>query len=130
MYEKSSVANFKQETLVNTFIGIDYDAYNAMSDVTSLRSPYGKKIDDFSFAYYSDKSSLEPLVRKKVISSVICQILVSWSLSLNKLKLIHTRDPHNGIRNVFSESVSDSKRARISKSKNVIDKVVEFLNSF
>lgn len=82
-----------------------------------------------AFGYYSDKSSLEPLVRKKVISSVICQRLVSYSLSLNKLKLIHTRDPNNGIRNVFSESLSDSKRARISKSKNVIDKVVEFLNS-
>lgn len=43
MYEKSSVANYKQETLVNTFIGIDYDAHNAMSDVTSLGLLYGKK---------------------------------------------------------------------------------------
>lgn len=81
---KSSVANFKQETLVKTFIGIDYDAHNAMSDITSLRFLYGKKLavhcgdtDVFSLAYYSDKSSLEPLVRKKVISSVICQRLVS-----------------------------------------------------
>lgn len=84
VFEKSSVANFKQETLVKTFIGIEYDAHNAMSDVTSLRFLYGKKLavhcgdtDVFSLAYYSDKSSLEPLVRKKVISSVICQRLVS-----------------------------------------------------
>lgn len=68
-----------------------------MSDVTSLRLLYEKKLaihcgdtDVFSLAYYSDKSSLEPLVRKKVISFVICQRLVSCSLSLNKLKIIYT----------------------------------------
>lgn len=42
VFEKSSVANFKQEPLVKTFIGIDYDAHNAMSDVTSLRLFYEK----------------------------------------------------------------------------------------
>lgn len=44
MFEKSSVANIKQETLVKSFIGIDYDAHNAMSNVTSLRLLYDKML--------------------------------------------------------------------------------------
>lgn len=136
VFDKSSVSNFKQETLVKSILGLDYDAHNAMSDVSSLKQLYEKKLavecdssDVFSLAYYDVKSSLEPLVCKKVISALMCKRLVSCSLSMNKLKLIHKRDPHNGIRNVFSESVSGSKKARITKSTNVINKVVDFLNS-
>ena len=136
VFDKETVLNYKQETLVKAVLGLDYDAHNAMSDVISLKALYERKLasecdasDVFNWAYYSVKTSLEPLVNQKVISTLICKRLVSCSLSVSKLRLIHKRDPHNGIRNVFSEVVSDSKMAWISKSKNVINKVVEFFNA-
>ncbi|XP_062617800.1 uncharacterized protein LOC134279410 isoform X2 [Saccostrea cucullata] len=134
--DKATVCNYKQETLVKCLLGVDYEAHNALSDVTSLRKLYEEKLskhcnssDVFTLSYYSVKASLEPLVQKKVISALISKRLVNCSLSLNKLKLTHKRDPQNGIHNVFSEPMSSSKTPRISKSKNVINKVVEFMKT-
>lgn len=136
VFDKATVGNYKQENLVKCLLSVEYEAHNALFDVLSLKRLYEEKLskkcnasDLFALSYYSVKSSLEPLVQKKVISSLISKRLINCCLSLNKLKLIHKRDPQNGIHSVFSEPLSGSKTPRISKSKDVINKVVVFLNS-
>ena len=128
--------NHKQGTLVKTFLGIAYEAHNALADVTSLQQLYLRKMkpsccsdDLFNFDYYSCKLSLEPLVSQKVISAQTAQKLTLTSLNLSKLKLIHSRDQYNGIRNVFSEPLPGSNKPRISENKNLINKLVEYLNT-
>lgn len=46
----------------------------------------------------------------KVISAATMSKLVGFSLNLAKLKIIHKRDPNNGIRNVFSDPIANSRR--------------------
>ena len=124
VYSKAAVGNFKQETLVKHFLDKDYDAHNALSDVLSLRELYEKVFsekcqssDIFTLNFYAVKSSLVPLVDSKVISPLISRRLLACNLGLNTQKTIHKRDPHNGIHNVFSEVIGDSKTPRITKCK-------------
>ena len=132
----SDVENFKQETLIKSILKIDYDAHNAVADVTSLQNLYEETMaavssskDVFTLSYYACKSSLDPLLKAKAISSQTLNKLVGCSLSLSKLMCIHKCDPHNGIRNIFSEYIEGSKSPRVSKSNNVIAKVVDYLNA-
>lgn len=95
--DKATFCNYKQETLVKCLLSVDYEAHNALSVVTSLRKLYEEKwgnhcdsSDVFTLSYYSVEASLEPIVQKKVISSLISKRLINCSLSLNKLKLIYS----------------------------------------
>lgn len=124
MTDKATVCNYKQETLQKFLLGVDDESHNALSDVISLRKLYEEKLakqcdssDVFTLSYYIVKASFEPIVQKKVISSLISKRLINCSLRLNKLNLVHKRDAQNGIRNVFREPMSGSKTPRISKSK-------------
>ena len=83
----------------------------------------------FTLNYYTVKKSLEPLNKAKVLSCMIFKKLVANSLSLSKLQKIHNRDPHNGLQNVFSQKLSGSNQPRISKSVNVINKLVEYFSN-
>lgn len=65
----------------------------------------------------------------KVISAATMSKLVGLSLNSAKLKIIHKRDPNNGIRNVFSDPIANSRRCKVSKSKAVIEKVVQYLSN-
>ena len=71
----SDVENFKQETLIKSILKIDYDAHNAVADVTSLQNLYEETMaavssskDVFTLLYYACKSSLDPLLKAKAIS--------------------------------------------------------------
>lgn len=133
-----NLPNYKQETLVHTLLGEEYEAHNAMADVTSLEKLYYSKLclsdrtlceNIFYLSYYTCKESLEPLLRCKVLSALMLRKLVVNGLSLSHLRQIHTRDPENGIRNVFAESLTENpKAARITKSVKVIQKVVEYFS--
>ena len=112
----SDVENFKQETLIKSILKIDYDAHNAVADVTSLQNLYEETMaavasskDVFTISYYACKSSLNPLLKAKAISSQTLKKLENCSLSLSKLMCIHKRDPHNSTRNIFSEYIEGSK---------------------
>jgi hypothetical protein len=50
---------------------------------------------------YTCKSSLESLVKSKVILYQILKKLVDCSLCMSKLVYIYKRDPHNRTRNVL-----------------------------
>lgn len=135
-WKKPNVENYKQETLVKTFLNLKYDAHNALADVQSLQTLYQKMMADFLLSsdlctlnYYACKKSLDPLVKDKVISSQIMKKLIQCSLSLSKLRNIHKRDTFNGIRNVFMDQCDGSKVPRIPKSKAVIDNLIAYLNA-
>lgn len=128
--------NYKQETLVKTFLNLKYDAHNALADVHSLQTLYQKMMAYFLLSsdlctlnYYASKKSLDPLVKYKVISSQTMKKLIQCSLSLSKHRNIHKRDTFNGIRNVFMDQCDGSKVPRIPKSKAVIDKLIAYLNA-
>lgn len=133
-----NLSNYKKETLVQTLLGEEYEAHNAMADVTSLEKLYYSKLclsdrtlceNIFYLSYYTCKESLEPLLRCKVLSALMLRKLVVNGLSLSHLRQIHTRDPENGIRNVFTEPLTENpKAARITKSAKVIQKVVEYFS--
>lgn len=136
IYPKAEFGNYRQENLVQKLLGETYCAHNAEADVEVLQRLFLEKLkvncngeDLFRLSYYSCKASLEPLVKMKVISSVTMRKLVGLSLNLAKLKVIHKRDPNNGIRNVFSDPIANSKRCKVSKSKAVIEKVVQYLSN-
>lgn len=135
-FPKADVGNYKQQNLVQKLIGETYEAHNAIADVSSLQNLFNLKLkshcvsdDIFHLSYYSCKESLDPLVKGKVISSVTLKKLVSLSLTMAKLQVIHQRDPQNGIHNVFCENIPNSKKPRVSKSKAVISKVVQYLSN-
>lgn len=126
---------------MQTLLGEEYEAHNAMADVTSLEKLYYSKLclsdrtlceNIFYLSYYTCKESLEPLLRCKVLSPLMLRKLVVNvvnSLSLSHLRQIHTRDPENGIRNVFTEPLTENPKAeRITKSAKVIQKVVEYFS--
>lgn len=46
-WKKPDVENYKQETLVKTFLKLQYDAHNALADVQSLQTLYQKMMADF-----------------------------------------------------------------------------------
>ncbi|KAK3084566.1 hypothetical protein FSP39_015570 [Pinctada imbricata] len=136
---KADVGSYRQENLVKVFLGKTYEAHNALADVTSLQELFEQKLganskdladNVFQLSFYSVKSSLKPLLRKKVISIRTMKKLAQNLFSLAKLRRIHARDPQNGIRNAFSEAVdAESNTPRISKSSIVINKLVKYLNS-
>lgn len=64
------------------------------------------QVDFLTFEYYVIKSSLEPLIKTKVISTVTYFFFIENSLSLLRLNNFRRRYPDNGIRNVFSKPLS------------------------
>ena len=64
------------KTNIKSILKIDYDAHNAVADVTSLQNLYEETMaavfsskDVFTLSYYACKSSLDPLLKPKAISS-------------------------------------------------------------
>lgn len=86
---KSDTEDFKQETLLKTFLGKQYEEHNSLADVRALHVLFEAKllplcgtVDDFTFDYYVIKSSLEPLIKTKAISTVTSKKLIENSMSL------------------------------------------------
>lgn len=48
-WKKPDVENYKQETLVKTFLNLKYDANNTLADVQSLQTLYHKMMAEFLF---------------------------------------------------------------------------------
>ena len=106
----------KQETLIRSILETDLDIHNAVAGVTSLQKLNEETVaavssskDVFTLSYYACKSSLDPLLKSKAICSKTLKKLADCSLSLSKLMCIHKRDPHNDIRNIFSDYIEGSK---------------------
>ena len=112
----NGVENSKQETLIRSILETDLDIHNAVAGVTSLQklneetmAAVSSSKDVFTLSYYACKSSLDPLLKSKAFCSKTLKKLADCSLSLSKLMCIHKRDPHNGIRNIFSDYIEGSK---------------------
>lgn len=123
---KQSIPNYKQETLVKTFLRIEYDAHNAIEDVRSLYNLFllkwknqchGKDI--FPLNLKMLELSYCDIVKKKCISNLIARKLSKTGLHFNHLKLAHQRDEINGIKYVLSQH--DFKRLTISKIYKYFD---------
>ncbi len=135
---KSDLDNhsYKQENLVKSLMSKTYEAHNALYDVKSLEELYHLKLQlnssemstfMFGFDYFACSKSLQCLVNKKVLSAAMKQRLAKTSLGLKHLKLAHSRDPHQGIATLFGEKCGS--KARVTKSKNIVNKVTAYLSS-
>ncbi len=134
LVQKSEVANYKQQTLVAKFLNKEYDAHNALQDVLSLCELHDKvfsgRYDPCKYLFALDqhtlRDSLKPMVASKCLSSAMASKVAFSGLGLTHLKLIHSRDPVNGIANLFRESVDGS--VRVTKNASVVSKVLAYLN--
>ena len=100
----NGVENFKQDTLIRLILQVDFDA--PFKNFTRVMLAVSSSKVVFKLSYYA---SLDPLLKAKAISSKTLKKLVHCSLSLSKVMCIHKRDPHNGLRTVFSEYIEGSK---------------------
>ena len=109
VFPKDKVANYKQETLVNTILGKQYSAHNASEDVMSLHELFSNELlkhcgpeDVHSLHYHLIRAVLKKLVEKKIISDSISLKLSRHGISTAQLKLAQCRDP-NGARAILQE---------------------------
>jgi DNA polymerase III epsilon subunit-like protein len=130
------VKSYRQQNLIEQFLGVEYDAHNAIEDVKCLQELYNKKlnlcVDDISkYLFPLNRAhvaqSLSPLVVNKVISEQTRKKLAQSFLGLQQLKETYTRDTVDGIATVFKEPVGSAKTPRITKSKKIIQSVCTYL---
>ena len=139
--KRPGLSSNRQEYLCKHLAGMDYDAHDASSDVISRQSltrhlniDICNANDSCRLAFFTTASavgfykysnivqinllSLQPLISKKIISTLIAKKVASSGLKYKHLELAFIRDPVEGIYSLFSEQCWKS--VRVTKSKNVI----------
>uniref|UniRef100_A0A8W8NYC9 Exonuclease domain-containing protein n=1 Tax=Magallana gigas TaxID=29159 RepID=A0A8W8NYC9_MAGGI len=146
--ERPGLSSYRQEYLCKNLAGIDYDAHDALSDVLSLQSLINflniglenvnartalltsvSAVDFYRYSnvVQSNLPSLQPLIGQKIISCPIAKKIAGSGLQLKHLELAYSRDPVEGIYSLFSEQCGKS--VRVSKSRKVTGKIVEYFAS-
>ena len=148
--ERPGLISYRQEFLCQHLAGIDYDAHDASNDVISLQSLFrhlnidlckandscrsasftiASAVDFYKFSnvIQINLPSLQPSISKKIISTSIAKKIAGSGLQYKHLELAFNRDPVEGIYSLFSEQCGKS--VRVTKSKNVISKVVNYFAS-
>lgn len=146
--ERPGFSSYRQEYLCKNLAGIDYDAHDALSDVLSLQSLINflniglenvnartasltsvSAVDFYRYSnvVQSNLPSLQPLIGQKIISCPIAKKIAGSGLQLKHLELAYSRDPVEGIYSLFSEQCGKS--VRVSKSRKVTGKIVEYFAS-
>lgn len=131
--KKDEVDNYKQVTLVKKYLNKDYEVHNALCDVKLLKELHNEVLLEkydvysniFTLSSHRLRQSLNVLVQNKAVSAAVATKMAKSGLGLTQLKLVHDRDPENGIRNLFKEPLSDNK-VRITKNSKTISKVVAY----
>lgn len=128
---------YNQESLVQAFVSNpQYNAHNAVDDVLSLQKLYETKLNlqanelemhVFAVNYHQCFKSLSTLVKDKVLSVQTQRKLACVGLGLSQLRVIHRRDPE-GIQGVFKQPFGTNMRPRVSSSRKLINKVVQYLD--
>lgn len=141
--------SYKQEQLVRDILDVSYDAHNGLEDVKALRDllthlkPTDQQYDrnSFSFGHVSDSlehhtrvaynlPSLMPLVDRKVISKSMAQKMAGSNLNYHHLKLAFQRGGMEGIKCLLAEKNSNTLKARVTISKKIVTKLINFMETY
>ncbi|KAK3108647.1 hypothetical protein FSP39_012484 [Pinctada imbricata] len=134
--------NHKQETLVTNLLQETYSAHDASADCLYLQKLVlhsGNEemlVNEFLFSssqitssgVQPEAMSLEFLCKTNVVSKHIASKLKNSSLSYHHLKTAYERDGYDGLFFLLSEKDQNGK-TRITKSRNVIQKVFDHFHS-
>lgn len=119
---KADVQNYKQQTLVQKFLEIVYDAHNSEEDVRSLYKLFHLKLkqtcsgkDLFPFNYLSIVEGFSGVIVKKVISKDTARKLSCTGLSLHHLELAYKRNNDDGVKSIMQEHGLKGKTANVFK---------------
>ncbi|CAG2184564.1 unnamed protein product [Mytilus edulis] len=119
---KADVQNYKQQTLVQKFLEIVYDAHNSEEDVRSLYKLFHLKLkqtcsgkDLFPFNYLSIVEGFLVSLFKKVISKDTARKLSCTGLSLHHLELAYKRNNDDGVKSIMQEHGLKGKTANVFK---------------
>lgn len=127
-------SSYKQENLVKNHLQKEYEAHNALADVKALEELARTKLlcDVKQFMFPLDtvvlNQSLLPLVKAKIISTLIKTKLVNTGLGLQHLQLAHSRDSSAGIKLLLSEKGSN-KKSRVTNNSAIIAKLQGYFDS-
>ncbi|XP_062570472.1 uncharacterized protein LOC134232509 [Saccostrea cucullata] len=81
----------------------------------------------FSSVKNDNLKSLDVLVHGKVITEFMANKIAKSGLNMNYIKLAHTRNGEDGVKNLFQEIVNG--KARVTKCKKIINSVFNYLSS-
>lgn len=119
---KADVPNYKQQTLVQKFLDIVYDAHNSEEDVRSLYQLFNLKLkqtccakDLFPFNYLANIESFSAVIIGKVISKDTARKLSCTGLSLHHVQLAYKRNNEDGIKSIMQEHGFKGKTANVFK---------------
>ncbi|VDI68302.1 Hypothetical predicted protein [Mytilus galloprovincialis] len=119
---KADVQNYKQQTLVQKFLEIVYDAHNSEEDVRSLYKLFHLKLkqtcsgkDLFPFNYLSIVEGFSSVIVKKVISKDTARKFSCTGLSLHHPELAYKRNNDDGVKSIMQEHGLKGKTANVFK---------------
>ncbi|XP_063436090.1 uncharacterized protein LOC134717530 [Mytilus trossulus] len=119
---KADVLNYKQQTLVQKFLEIVYDAHNSEEDVRSLYKLFHLKLkqtcsgkDLFPFNYLSIVEGFSSVIVKKIISKDTARKLSCTGLNLHHLELAYKRNNDDGVKSIMQEHGLKGKTANVFK---------------
>ncbi|XP_061190006.1 uncharacterized protein LOC133197832 [Saccostrea echinata] len=81
----------------------------------------------FSLVKNDNLKSLEVLVQGKVITEFMANKIAKSGLNMKYIKLAHSRNGEDGVKNLFQEIVNG--KARVTKCKKIINLVSNYLSS-
>ncbi|KAL5012907.1 hypothetical protein ScPMuIL_011458 [Solemya velum] len=135
---------YKQEALVHAVLKENYEAHNALADVSCLQKLYTMSdISDtvffnhsfttswgFSMLAYQQNTeknvdSMQDLVNRKVISKAMAQKIAASGLQLCHLRLAFSRGGLDGLTHLLSEKVNG--KVRVTSTKRVISNLAKEL---
>ncbi|XP_033745722.1 uncharacterized protein LOC117331232 [Pecten maximus] len=111
LFPKKEVGSHSQESLVRKFLGMSYEAHNAVFDVKALQDLFNLKmsakwsVDDvFSMNFLSCKKSYDTLVSKKAMNKLSAEKLSKNGIHFNHLKLAYSRNAISGVKVILCEN--------------------------
>ncbi|KAK7072927.1 hypothetical protein SK128_004438 [Halocaridina rubra] len=138
--------NYQQENIYKIFFADEYNAHDALEDVTALQRifDYVKKshTDEIKKHTFSTQSvhdiwkynkqmrqnlkSYRLPISNEAISKHMAKIAAGSGLTYNHIKTAHSLHGKDGIEQVFSE-LTNAGKPRVTKNKRVIEKLFNFM---
>ncbi|XP_063448459.1 uncharacterized protein LOC134727990 [Mytilus trossulus] len=139
--------SYSQPKIYNALFGELYSAHDSMEDVVVLRRLFEKispslvlkskfcGTNESVMQLYQHRNctkglltTLRPLTNSKTITNCMATKIASSGLGLSHLKLAHKRDRQQGKENLFTELCGHPSKARVTKSKKIIQATSTYLN--
>ena len=139
--------SYSQSNIYSSLFGEEFGAHNSLEDVLALcrlfekispnltlQSKFSGTNDSVLQLYQHGKmtksllTTLEPLTTSKTLTKCMARKIASSGLGLSHLRLAHKRDRQQGLENLLTETCVQTSKARVTKSKKIIQAILGYLN--